>query len=113
MSKALKSICGMDESSIIDLRTFTKEQCQGVDVVKQHLLYPLGWFETETFFSEKKTRSQWEAIYNASLTIHLFNSVEQGRRVVLKPRFYGVEVPALLYLAERFCPLSFESVQRF
>ncbi|XP_059092020.1 lactosylceramide 4-alpha-galactosyltransferase-like [Tigriopus californicus] len=113
MSKALKKICGMEENSIINLNTFTRDRCRGVGVVKQHLLYPLGWFEIDVFTSERKSRSQWAAKYNSSITIHLFNSIAGSDKVVLKPKFYGNDVPAYLYLAERFCPLCYNSVKRF
>ncbi|XP_059090953.1 uncharacterized protein LOC131886592 [Tigriopus californicus] len=113
MSDALKELCGMDKSAVIHRRTFKPDRCHGVDIVKQRVLYPMGWFGVSDLVSELKSRSEWEARFIHSVTVHLFNSIAGSQKVIQKPRFYGSDVPAYLYLAERFCPISFDSVKLF
>lgn len=113
MSEALKEICGMKQDDLINRDTFTLERCQGVDVVRQRVLYPMGWFGVTELVSDLKSRAQWEDRFRHSVTVHLFNSIAGSKKVIQKPRFYGADVPAYLYLAERFCPVSFDSVKLF
>ncbi|TRY71083.1 hypothetical protein TCAL_04271, partial [Tigriopus californicus] len=103
MSDALKELCGMDKSAVIHRRTFKPDRCHGVDIVKQRVLYPMGWFGVSDLVSELKSRSEWEARFIHSVTVHLFNSIAGSQKVIQKPRFYGSDVPAYLYLAERLC----------
>ena len=49
-----------------------------------------------------------------SYAAHFYNSSRGDSNVkIMKPRYYGKERPALLYLALRHCPISFDSVRLF
>ena len=89
------------------------ERCQGVQLLPQVSFYPYGWFDSQDLFNQE-TEEFWRETFADSFTVHLYQSSRSFKiRNVMKRRFYGAKAPALMFLAEDHCPLSFHSEKVF
>lgn len=52
-------------------------------------------------------------VYSTQSDFLPYHFVRRSVGKILKPRHYGAERPALLYLATRLCPVSFDSQKIF
>ncbi len=83
-----------------------------MNILAPQTFYPVGWFDADQLYA-KETDDHWDAFFAGSLTVHFFQSSRSYESKILKPRHYGSHRPALLYLALRHCPVSYDSVSLF
>jgi hypothetical protein len=111
-SLLLEKCTGTARRQIIRPDTFTRDKCGGVKILSPRSFYPVGWFDVDTLY-ESNTDEFWQEFLKDSYSIHFFQSSRGFDTKVMKERYYGKARPALLYLATRHCPISFDSVRLF
>ena len=107
-------MCGIPPGAAFRISRINKEACDGVDInlVPQHLFYPVGWFDFTALYSEMRSKSEWEDFFSESLAAHMYFSAGKKKKI-LREKFYGSKVPAYLYLASKYCPVSQQSAKIF
>ncbi len=83
-----------------------------MNILPPRTFYPVGWFDVGALHG-KKTDTEWEKLFAGSFTVHLFHSSQRSDAMMMKPKYYGHERPALVYLATKQCPTAFNSVKLF
>ena len=61
---------------------------------------------------ERKKAEVWDELFKDSYTVHFYASSSPNNKI-LRPKFYGSDVPAYLHLGIQHCPLSFFSEKMF
>ena len=114
LNRSLMTQCGYDVDSKMHLMKskFSKEQCNGVELLHPRAFYPWGYFDSHEL-NRMRSDEGWDEIFSDSFTVHFFATSGKGTGKILKPKNYGKERPALLYLALNNCPKAFDSVRLF
>ena len=108
----LMEMCGMPLGQAVSnilISTFNPERCKGINILPQTSFYYYGWFSFSTLYSTEKLAVEWERIFKDSYGVHMYSSSVHSKRRMLRPRYYGKEWPAYLYLAINHCPLAYYS----
>jgi len=113
MTAALNRVCGYGQRKpVLNPKWHNAERCAGVTLLPPATFFPFSWLDG-ALMSNGKLDGEWEKDFERSMAVHFSQSSLGGGSKVLKPRHYGKKRPALLYLAVRFCPISFDSVKIF
>ena len=112
-SSVFKSYCGQPLDSVIDSARFNPSTCGGITVLPQATFYPVGWFAYNTLYSDMRSDEGWAEQFKHSTAVHMYFSSKRASKKILRPKFYGADRPAYLYLALNNCPASFYSERDF
>ena len=55
---------------------------------------------------------EWDEFFQDTYAVHFYASSSPHKKI-LRPKFYGKEVPSYLYLGVKHCPISFFSEKSF
>ena len=67
-------------------------------------------FATTLF--ERKRADKWEELFEETYAVHFYASSSPNKKI-LRPKFYGKEMPSYAYLGVKHCPISFFSEKSF
>ena len=60
----------------------------------------------------RKRAEKWAELFQDTYAVHFYASSSPNKKI-LRPKFYGKEVPSYLYLGLKHCPISFFSEKTF
>jgi hypothetical protein len=82
-------------------------------VLPQASFYPVGLFHYGDLYNDLRSPREWLEFFSDSYVVHMYNSSKNTERPILRPKYFGKNWPAYLYLAANFCPVSFYSEKKF
>ncbi|TRY80061.1 hypothetical protein TCAL_06555, partial [Tigriopus californicus] len=94
MTRVLKTFCGMRQNEKLTAQKCVPEKCKGVALVSSTLFYPVSWFQCSNLRNPPKTSEDWEDFFRDSYSVDFFGTSCSDEMKVLRPRFYGKNVPA-------------------
>ena len=109
VTKAYKEAC------LIESHEKRGEQCQGLEIVNPKYFFPFPWFKASSISNQRKSLEEWEDFFKDAYSADFFASSGAGssNTRVQRPKFYGRQKPAFLYLGPKYCPTSYFSAKLF
>ena len=109
VTKAYKEAC------LIESHEKRGEQCQGLEIVNPKYFFPFPWFKANSISNQRKSLEEWEDFFKDAYSADFFASSGAGssNTRVQRPKFYGRQKPAFLYLGPKYCPTSYFSAKLF
>ena len=97
-----------------DSRSFVA-QCQGLEIVNPKYFFPFPWFKANAIKNQKKSLEEWEDFFKDAYSADFFASSGMGSSNTRfqRPKYYGRQKPAFLYLGPKYCPTSYFSAKLF
>lgn len=62
---------------------------------------------------KKKRDEEWDKFFSSSHSVHFFQSSHTGGDKIMRPKNYGRDRPAMLYLALNHCPAAYYAQRIF
>ena len=108
--QSLDILCGRGSQQTIRPRIHNRRNCDGIAVVEPRVFYPFPIHNSQEY-DLKKTAEEWKKIFRLSFTVQLLGCFGRpsSNTKILWPRFYGAEKPAMVYLGNEHCPISYFS----
>ena len=92
---------------------YSASQCQGLQVVHPMLFFPFCWNEAPQYYSPPRSIKEWEDLVKDSYSMDFFASSSNNTMPIMKPQYYGAEMPAYAALGPKYCPRAFFSAKHF
>lgn len=108
----LNKICGYRRKVMLTPKNFNPERCGGITVLPPKELYPVSWFYS-LHLHKKMSDESWRQMFEDAYTVHFYHTSGSTDHKIMKPKYYGQDRPAWLYLGINYCPVSFDSVRLF
>ena len=95
-------------------KDYTRENCQGMEVLSPDSFFPVPWYEASTLWSLRQSTEDWENQFKNSYTVHFYQSSWRHDEEIQRPEFYDESLyPSYVPLALKHCPLSYYSDDTF
>ena len=79
-----------------------------MELVSPSLFYPFSWMEASDL-AKGRPLEEWKKIFENSVSVDFFYSSIRQHIKIMRPQYYGRDIPAMAYLGPSYCPISFYS----
>ena len=95
--------------------SYNPNQCQGLEIVNPKYFFPFPWFKANDIITQRKSLEEWEDFFKDAYSADFFatSGMSSSNIRVQRPKYYGKQKPAFLYLGPKYCPTSYFSADLF
>ena len=108
-TQAITELCA---KGIESLNPSELHLCSGMTLINSKRFYPVDWFHGSVLF-ESHDKAFWKELFSNAYVVHFYGASPFFNKKVLRPKYYGKNMPAYAILGSEQCPVSFYSTKPF